>query len=454
MGAHATVVILGGGLTGLSAAAHLTGIETIVLERESDVGGLCRTTEEDGFTFDCTGHLLHLRDPGIRDLVSRLLPGSLVSHERRALIHSQGVQTAYPFQANLSGLPDPVVAECVSGFVEALLRREREGEPDLETMSFRTWAEATFGRGIAAHFMVPYNAKLWRTDLDEIECGWVSWSIPRPSLEEVLGGAFSATVRGLGYNPTFLYPRRGGIRLLPEALASRAGEVRLGAEVASVDAAARTVRLRCGETISYEALVSTLPLDRLLAIADGLPEGLGEVGRRLRAVRVLNICLGIDRPSLSRAHWIYFPEKEYSFYRIGFPSSLSPSMAPRGCSSVWAERSLGRTESFDPDEAVATTVEDLRRAGILRTSDKVIYSRVGVLDPAYVIYDRYRARNLRGTLEALASLGIHSAGRFGAWEYSSMEAAMKTGADLAQRLQARLADRLEPPRRAAGGRRS
>jgi len=451
MGTHAPVVILGGGLTGLSAAAHLTGIESVVLERESDVGGLCRTTEEDGFTFDCTGHLLHLRDPGIRDLVGRLLPGALVSHERRALIHSQGVQTAYPFQANLHGLPDPVVAECVSGFVEAVLRRECHGEPDLETMSFRAWTESTFGRGIAAHFMVPYNAKLWRTDLDEIECGWVSWSIPRPTLEEVLGGAFGATVRGLGYNPTFLYPRLGGIRVLPEALASRAGEVRLGAEVAAIDASTRTVRLRGGETLSYEALVSTLPLDRLLAIATGLPEGLGEAGRRLRAVRVLNICLGIDRPHLSRAHWIYFPEPEYSFYRIGFPSSLSPSMAPRGCSSVWAERSIGRAESFDPEEAVATTVEELRRAGILRASDRVIYSRVGVLDPAYVIYDRYRARNLPRVLEALTSAGIHSAGRFGAWEYSSMEAAIRTGADLAERLQAVLRDGLQPPRRAAGG---
>jgi len=339
----------------------------------------------------------------------------------------------------------------VSGFVEAVLRRECHGEPDLETMSFRAWTESTFGRGIAAHFMVPYNAKLWRTDLDEIECGWVSWSIPRPTLEEVLGGAFGATVRGLGYNPTFLYPRRGGIRVLPEALASRAGEVRLGAEVAAIDASTRTVRLRGGETLSYEALVSTLPLDRLLAIATGLPEGLGEAGRRLRAVRVLNICLGIDRPHLSRAHWIYFPEPEYSFYRIGFPSSLSPSMAPRGCSSVWAERSIGRAESFDPEEAVATTVEELRRAGILRASDRVIYSRVGILDPAYVIYDRYRARNLPRVLETLASAGIHSAGRFGAWEYSSMEAAIRTGADLAERLQAVLRDGLQPPRRAAGG---
>jgi len=454
MSAHRRVVILGGGLTGLSTASHLGGIESVVLEREREVGGLCRTTEEEGFTFDCTGHLLHLRDPRTRDLVERLLPGALATHERNAQIHSKGVLTAYPFQANLHGLPVPVITECVAGFVEALLRREREGEPDIEGMSFRAWAESTFGRGIAEHFMVPYNAKLWRTDLDEIECGWVSWSIPRPSLQEVLGGAFGATVRGLGYNPTFLYPRRGGIRVLPEALAARAGEVRLGAEVAAIDARARTVSMRTGETWTYEALISTLPLDRLLAMTTGLPDDLGEVGRRLRAVRVLNICLGIDRKHLSRAHWIYFPEPEYSFYRIGFPSSLSPSMAPRGCSSVWAERSLGRAESFEHQEAVATTVSDLRRAGILRRTDRVIYSRVGVLDPAYVIYDHHRARNVPRAIESLADAGIHSAGRFGAWEYSSMEAAIRSGADLAERLRATLDEGRFPLRQAAGWRSS
>ena len=451
MGAHRPVVILGGGLTGLSVSAHLEGIENVVLEREREVGGLCRTTTEDGFTFDCTGHLLHLRDPRTRALVERLLPGAFASHERRALIHSQGVLTDYPFQANLNGLPAPVITECVAGFVEALLRREREGEPDLATLSFRTWAEATFGRGIAAHFMLPYNTKLWRTDLDEIECGWVSWSIPRPSLREILTGAFGPAVRGLGYNPTFLYPTRGGIRVLPEALAARAGDVRLGADVAVVDARSRTITLATGETLTYEALVSTLPLDRLLAITTGIPADLGEAGRLLRAVRVLNICLGIDRPRLSRAHWIYFPEPQYSFYRIGFPSSLSSAMAPRGCSSVWAERSIGRAEAFDADEVVATTADDLRRAGILRRGDRIVYSRVGVLDPAYVIYDRHRARHVPSVLQSLAAAGIHSAGRFGAWEYSSMESAIRAGADLADRLRADLGEGRERPRRVAGG---
>ncbi len=427
------VVILGAGLTGLSAAYHLGG-PSLVIEREAEVGGLARTRVENGFTFDCTGHLLHLKDRRVMALVDALLPDAFSRHERRALIFSHGVYTPYPFQANLHGLPPDIVQECVGGFVEALLRRAAEGEPDMPSLTFRDWTERTFGAGIARHFLVPYNTKLWRTDLDQIECGWVSWSIPRPTLKEVLDGAFGSTVRGLGYNPTFLYPRRGGISVLPEALARRGGEVLLDETVTAVDARARAVRLGSGRIVHYENLVSTIPLDRLLAITRGLPAGLPEVAGRLRAVRVLNISLGVDREGISGAHWIYFPEPGYSFYRVGFPANLSAALAPRGCSSLYVERSLLRDEPFDEEEVIATAVEDLRRAGILWKGDRLVYRRVSVLDPAYVIYDRYRADNLPRVHESLQALGIHSAGRFGTWEYSSMEGAIAAGMAVAERL--------------------
>jgi len=434
------VVVLGAGLTGLSAAYHL-GAPSLVIEREAEVGGLARTHVEDGFTFDCTGHLLHLKDTRVIALVDAILPGAFSRHERRALIFSKGVYTPYPFQANLHGLPPDVVQECVGAFVEALVRRAAEGEPDPSRLNFRDWAGRSFGAGIARHFLVPYNTKLWRTDLDEIECGWVSWSIPRPTLKEVLDGAFGTTVRGLGYNPTFLYPRRGGISILPEALARRGAVVRLNETVTAVDATARAVHLAGGRVVRYESLVSTIPLDRLLAITRGLPAGLPEIGGRLRAVRVLNISLGVDREGISGAHWIYFPEPGYSFYRVGFPANLSAALAPRGCSSLYVERSLLRDEPFDAEEAIATAVEDLRRAGILWKGDRLIYRRLSVLDPAYVIYDRFRAVNLPGVHDALNAAGIHSAGRFGTWEYSSMEGAIRTGMELAERLAGRSAVR-------------
>jgi len=218
------IVVLGAGLSGLSAALHLQDTRDVqVFEREDRPGGLCRSVVKDGFTFDLTGHLLHLRRPEIRDLVMRLIPEErFMKIDRRAFIHSHGVLTPYPFQVNTHGLPPEVVAECVTGFFDAVLAGS-VGQEEVARISFKEWVQRTFGAGIARHFMIPYNEKLWLTDLDEVTCDWVSWSIPRPSLAEVVDGALGISRKAFGYNPTFLYPKQGGIQVLPSALAARAG---------------------------------------------------------------------------------------------------------------------------------------------------------------------------------------------------------------------------------------
>ncbi|HWP34935.1 MAG TPA: FAD-dependent oxidoreductase, partial [Thermodesulfobacteriota bacterium] len=123
------VVILGAGLTGLSTAYHLetrAGAPPYrLIERESDPGGLARSVDADGFVFDFTGHLLHLRDEAVKALVARLLPEGLERHARRAFIFSKGVLTPYPFQANTYGLPPEVIQECLEGFIETLIEEAR-----------------------------------------------------------------------------------------------------------------------------------------------------------------------------------------------------------------------------------------------------------------------------------------------------------------------------------------
>lgn len=107
------ILIVGAGLAGLSAAYHLRGMPYKILEREREVGGLCRSYIKDGFTFDYTGHLLHFRQTAIKALVERLLPGRLQRHARKSYVYSHDTYTEYPFQVNTHGLPPEVVRECL-----------------------------------------------------------------------------------------------------------------------------------------------------------------------------------------------------------------------------------------------------------------------------------------------------------------------------------------------------
>jgi protoporphyrinogen oxidase len=423
-------VIIGAGLTGLSTAHHLQG-ERLVLERETIPGGLCRSEVVDGFTFDLTGHLLHLRRPEIISLVGELLPPEAFNRiDRRSFIYSHGVFTPYPYQVNTHGLPAEVISECLRGFIDAVAQGEVPAE-EVSRLSFRDWVLRVFGPGIARHFMFPYNEKLWRTDLSGMTCEWVSWSVPRPSLREVIDGALGISKQSFGYNPSFLYPRRGGIRILPDALAARVEGVRYGAEVLSVDAARRVVTFRTEggevEEAPYRNLVSTMPLPTLLRLTEGLPAALAGVAPELRATAVVNINLGIERPHVTDMHWVYFPEPEFTFYRCGFPASFTPEAAPAGCSSFYIEVSLDADQPWSEDDLAEKCRQGLLRCGLMRADDRIIARKSFHISPAYVIYDRFRMRHLGEALAALAELGIHSAGRYGAWYYNSMEDSLADG---------------------------
>ena len=116
------IVILGGGLTGLSTAYHLRRSgrrDVAIFERESRPCGLVRSKKVGPYTFDYTGHFLHLRDPAIRRLASRWLVKRLPEVVRSSWIFSHGVYTRYPFQTYTYGLPIEIVKDCVLGYIRA-----------------------------------------------------------------------------------------------------------------------------------------------------------------------------------------------------------------------------------------------------------------------------------------------------------------------------------------------
>ena len=423
------VVVLGAGLAGLSTSVHLPpGFDVTVLEREDEVGGVARSRRVSGFTFDYTGHLLHLRDAGVKALVARLLPDAFRSCERHAAIWSHGTYVAYPFQANLHGLPTEVVAECVVGFVRALMAPEK---PE-DASDFREWAMRCFGAGISRHFMVPYNEKLYCRDPSLMSADWVSWSVPRPSLEQVVDGALGNRVEGLGYNPTFLYPKDGGIDVLARALATEARGVRLRERIVRVDLAGREVHLETGERVSYDHLVSTLPLRSLVLMAEPMPAWALKAAETLSSVTVCGFNFGIGRESLSPHDWIYVPEPEYAFYRCGFPSSFSKGVCPPGCSSIYVEVAVDRGTPVDLDAMEREALDGLKRMGILREDDRILARDRVIIDPAYVVFDPHRASVRDRLLDLLLSHGVQSVGRYGAWTYSGMEDAILAGRQAAE----------------------
>ena len=427
------VLIVGAGLAGLSAAYHLDGRPYVVVEAEDRIGGLCRSVRAGGFTFDFTGHLLHVKRPEVRDLVRRLVGDeAFLRIDRRSGVYSHGQFTDYPFQVNTHGLPKAVIRECLTGFAETL-----QATADLgENPSFQRWALATFGDGICRHFMIPYNRKLFCTDLESMTADWVSWSIPKPTWADVVRGAQGTSAKTFGYNPSFLYPAAGGIDHLPRAFAPHVKSLRLRTRLVHLRPAAREALLSSGEVLRYSALISTMPLPNLLAQIEDLPRELAEGGRRLRYVSVLNLNLGFDRSSPTPYHWVYFPELEFPFYRVGVYSNLCAASVPPGHSAFYVEISHLPEQKIELEGLVDRVVDMLREVGLVSPSATLRETAAFNIPCAYVIHDRDRSTLLPRALAYLDRHRIFSVGRYGAWEYSAMEDALWQGWQAAERARA------------------
>ena len=421
-------MIIGAGLAGLSTAYHLgSSLDYQIYEKEQAAGGLCRSYKKNGFTFDYTGHLLHTRQDYTRRLLEKLLPDRLSIHRRRASIYAQGVLTPYPFQANLYKLPREVIKECLVGFCRAVEARACAESPAKGAtnsngeISFKNWIVNVFGEGIAKYFMLPYNEKLWQTDLSLLSSDWVEWSIPVPTLDEVVGGALGITNEHMGYSAQFLYPIEGGIGILPQSFLPHVNEVLYEKQLAAVDLKEKRVWFSDGDSLAYNTLISTIPLPELLGMIRHLPSDIAEMKRGLRHVSVLDVNLGIARDGINDQHWIYFPEAVFPFYRSGNYSNFAAASAPSNATSLYLEISHLPEKPLDKKAMIDAAKEGLERCGMLSGGDRVIAEDAVDIPYAYVIYDTFRKKNLSSIMDYLKSNGVWSIGRYGSWKYMSME---------------------------------
>lgn len=423
------VVVLGGGLAGL-ATAHYLKKDYLLFEKEPVFGGICRSESVDGFTFDFTGHLLHFRDAATKKFVTGLLRNNLVEHQRNSWIFSQKTYTRYPFQSNTYGLPQKVVEECVTGFVDSLCKYRDAGTT--KGLSFADWVLQNFGSGIAKHFMIPYNQKLWQTPPSQLTCEWMGNYVPRPKLEEVLLGAISDQQSKAGYNACFHYPKRGGIQSLIDGISGKVKHKHTGSEVVKISLKDKCVYAKNVGRVEYSKIVSSIPLPELVKMVTPLPGKIVNAVRKLKHTSVLCINVGVEKVDKNKWHWIYYPEKQFPFYRVGFYTSFSPYLAPAKHMSMYVEVSYKPGNKISEDELVRKAVKGLVDSGVISRRDKI--KAINLLDIpfSYAIYDRDRTSAVNLIQDFLKQHHIYSISRYGGWKYATMEDAIIEGKSTAE----------------------
>lgn len=428
----ARVVILGAGLTGLSVAYHLEKenfSDYVIFEQHERSGGLLRSFKQDGFTFDFTGHLLHSSNEYFSDFLNTVVgTDNLLQVTRRAAIYSHNTYTDYPFQMNLRNLPFDVMYECIEGFIQRVKRRTAP-------KSFYDWVLNYFGAGFGKHFFFPYNSKLLAYNLKKITPSWTGRFVPQTSLKAILQGSLHDPMRNVGYNSSFLYPKSGGIEFLIKKIESQINnKTKLNHVAERIDTKNKVVFFQNGHQEPYDTLITTMPLDCLLKQLK-TPANLSfdTAKDKLLCNAVVNINLGFNKENIHDKHWLYFPEKQYPFYRLGFWHNINPSSVKAGHSALYGELSYLPTAKTKKISEKNITIAIERALDFLHLERKnIVTEKILHLDHAYVIYDQWRENHLDQLLQNLKQEHIFSIGRFGAWKYSSMQEALLDGKVTAQ----------------------
>lgn len=421
------VIILGAGISGLSAAWHLqrNGMDCRVFEKESDPGGLCRSKNCGGFVFDCDGHLLHFKHRYAFDLVKNLLNGNIKGHSKNAWVYSGGIYSRYPFQANLHGLPEGIVKECLLGFIRA--SKNGRHKKDKSKLNFLEWIHLTFGKGIAKHFMIPYNKKFWTLSPAKMNCEWLDGFIPVPSLKELVEGAIQDSRRRFGYNAYFWYPKNGGISQLAAAFYRDIKNVYTDCEITQIDIRKKEIRNCRGNKDKFDYLIYAIPLPELPGLAKGLPAGLTPLFNKLRWNSIFNLNLGLDRKEDLPRHWVYFPREDTCFFRVGFFHNFSACAAPADKSALYTEVAYSKEKPIDKNKIVQRIKRDLIKVGLLSADDRQCCQDINDIEYGYPIYDK-NYNGARGKiLGYLEGKNIIPCGRYGSWRYFSMEDAIMDG---------------------------
>lgn len=416
------MIILGAGLAGLSAAYHGGGI---LYEKAGEAGGNCISPAINGYTFDLGIHVLHTRNEYVLKLLQHGLNVELREDERSAWIYSFGKLTRYPFQANTFGLPIPIVRECLVSFIEACHKKSRNN--GLHYENYEEWLYAAFGKGTAEYFMMPYSKKFWTLPPKEMTVDWLDARIPMPTLDEVVEGAITDQKKGFGPNAKFKYPLTKGISSLPESFFKSGLDVLFNKEAVAIDMNKKEVKFTDGAIVKYNVLISTIPLPEIIKLLTTVPEDIKIAANKLKYNSIICVNLGIDRDNINDSHWIYYPEEEYSFFRISFLKNFSRYMVPNGKSSITAEISYSGGHEIKKDIIIEKVINDLIRAKILNKSDRIELKDIRDVRYGYVIYDHNRKQNVEKVKEFLRSNNIIVAGRYGSWEYQWMDDAILDG---------------------------
>lgn len=403
---HVPVAILGGGIAGLGAALRAleVGEEAVIFEAGPSAGGLLDNFVVDGFRFDNAVHLSFATEPKVREIFDRT---PFHTHPADSRCYDNGYWMKHPVQNNLF----PLQAQRKVDLIKSFLSRPDISDP----ANYEEWLLSQYGEEIARTYPIAYTYKYWDTPPAQLSVNWIGNRMRRAELDEVLFGAFSPETPNTYYTKEMRYPIEGGYKAFIAPLIESA-RIELNTRAVAVDATSKRIDFESGTAISYDRLISTMPLPELIRILADAPPEVSAAAAQLEATSIDLISVGFD-VKLDLDLWFYIYDKDIHASRAYSPSVKARANVPPGCSSLQFEvYQRGRKAKYSPEQ-----LKENVRSGILKmniaSEDNILFMHHKRLPWGNVIFDVGMEANRQLVRNHLVTVDVKSCGRFGEWDY-------------------------------------
>lgn len=421
-------LILGGGMTGLAAGMVS---DMPVYEAQDVAGGICSsyylragetepiyTSPEDGevYRFEIGGgHWIFGGDPAILHFIKNTVPVRTYERKSGVFFPDTGLYVPYPIQNHLAYLGKETASRSLS---------EIANPPDGVPVTMEQWLEKSFGKTLLDLFFAPfhelYTAGLWKSVAPQD-----AYKSP-VNIPVAIKGAFEKNPPAVGYNVTYIYPE-DGLNTLSLRMAEQC-DIHFGKRVTKINTSKKEIEFADGSGSKYDNLVSTLPLNKAVEMAD---IEIDEEPPGYTSVLVLNI--GATRGSkCPDDHWLYIPDSKSRFHRVGFYSNVDRSFLPRSSRkdndrvSIYVEKAFQNGNKPSDKEIGAyssSVVKELTSWGFIEDAETVHPTWIDVAYTWSMPGSNWREI----AINELEKHGVYQIGRYGRWVFQGIAESIKDG---------------------------
>jgi len=325
------VLILGGGLAGVSASFHSNHRRCLVLEKNNYLLGHLKSDKKRGFIWDEGPHVSFTKDSYTKSIFEKSVDGEFFEFEPKISNYFKQNWIDHPAQVNLFQLNEPLRTKCVNSFLE-----QSEKEINETPSNYHEWLVKSFGKEFTKTFASIYTKKYWTVDPKRMSIDWLGNRIFRPTKTDFLEGSRHKLKKQTHYFKTFRYPKFGGFENFASILLKNINS-RLEEEVYEIDLESKIVKTLAGNDYSYKTLINTLPLPLFLNLCLQTKDKLIEEKKLLECSKLFLINIEVPASRKRPDNWIYVYDDNLLSTRINFIESLSINNIPEGSSGIQVE---------------------------------------------------------------------------------------------------------------------